>query len=86
MAKCKWCGAEIIWVRTRKGKLMPVNSDPIKISPARDGKQTYISEAGDLFRGDEACEDMSIFFYGYVKGYEVHFGTCPNYKKRSKEQ
>jgi len=29
-AKCKGCGADILWIKTKKGKLMPVNASPIK--------------------------------------------------------
>lgn len=81
MAKCKACDAEIIWIRTRKGKLMPADADQVNVIPARNGKRTYISEAGDVFHGEEASEDMNLLFNEYVKGYEVHFGTCPKYRR-----
>ena len=29
MARCKGCGAEIDWIRTRTGKNMPVDPEPV---------------------------------------------------------
>lgn len=37
MSNCKGCGAEIIWIKTEKGKNMPIDAKPIKI---------YLSEQG----------------------------------------
>lgn len=82
MAKCKLCGAEITWIRTRKGKLMPVNVAPVNVVPLRHGKRTYISETGDVFRGDDKPDQTDLLFDSLiVKGYEVHFGTCPKYRR-----
>lgn len=82
MSKCKVCGAEIKWIKTRKGKLMPVNVPPLEIVPARNGKRTYISDAGDVFHGDEKQDQTALLFDNQtVKGYEVHFGTCPKYRR-----
>jgi len=30
IAKCRGCGASIIWVKTEKGKSMPVDAKPVK--------------------------------------------------------
>lgn len=31
MSECKSCEAEIIWIKTEKGKNHPVNAEPIKM-------------------------------------------------------
>lgn len=81
MSKCKSCGAEIIWIKTKSGKAMPCN--PQKISyrtapPFPDVDQlcgngqvlTLITPDGRVARGtfDPASEKI---------GYVSHFATCP---------
>ena len=31
MSNCKGCGAAIIWIKTEKGKNMPIDGKPIKV-------------------------------------------------------
>ena len=30
MSNCKGCGASIIWIKTKKGKNMPIDAKPVK--------------------------------------------------------
>lgn len=39
MANCKACGAEIAWIKTTKGRSMPVDARP-KITVVTDGGET----------------------------------------------
>ncbi len=41
MAKCKGCGAEIVWIKTANGKNMPCNTE----------KTTIVTEAGEVVTG-----------------------------------
>ncbi len=41
MAKCKGCGAEIVWIKTANGKNMPCNAE----------KATIVTEAGEVVAG-----------------------------------
>ena len=41
MAKCKGCGAEIVWIKTINGKNMPCNAE----------KTTIITEKGETITG-----------------------------------
>lgn len=41
MAKCKGCGAEIIWLKTKNDKAMPCD----------EKKQTIITESGETVTG-----------------------------------
>lgn len=71
MSKCKSCGAEIIWIKTASGKMMPCN--PQKISYKNTfprGNMTLITPEGKFVTG---TIDLSSDTYGY----ESHFATCP---------
>ena len=71
MSKCKSCGAEIIWIKTASGKMMPCN--PQKISYKNTfprGNMTLITPEGKFVTG---TIDLSSATYGY----ESHFATCP---------
>lgn len=41
MSKCKGCGKEIVWIKTKSGKIMPCNAEKI----------TIIQESGDMTSG-----------------------------------
>ena len=72
MAKCKSCGADIIWIMTPNGKRMPCNAQKIfykKTFPR--GTLTLVLPDGKLDRGEL---DLSSEKYGYIS----HFATCPS--------
>ena len=73
MAKCKGCGAEIIWIKTNTGKSMPC--DPAMVTywekPKALGK--VVTPNGEI---------LSCVFEGELEkatgaGYISHFSTCP---------
>lgn len=71
MAKCKACGADIMWIGTANGKNMPVNAQKIPYKMNwKDGKYTLITPEGKLVKADL---DLSSDDFGY----ESHFATCP---------
>lgn len=39
--KCKGCGAEILWIKTKNGKIMPCNTD----------KTTIVTSQGETITG-----------------------------------
>ena len=41
MSKCKGCNAEIVWIKTRNGKIMPCNVE----------KTTIVTEQGETIIG-----------------------------------
>lgn len=81
MAKCKSCGAEIIWIKMRSGKSAPCNPEPIhyrKFVHDVNNMIVLVTPDGDVTPG-EVCEDSDLF------GYISHFATCPyanKYRKR----
>lgn len=84
MSKCKSCGAEIIWIKTKSGKAMPCNAQKIAYRntlPATGGGITLVTPDGRITRGE--YDPTSDVF-----GYESHFATCPAaaaHRKRGKE-
>lgn len=82
MAKCKSCGAEIIWVKMRSGKSAPCNPEPIhyrKFVHNIENMLVLVTPEGDVTPG-EACEDSDLF------GYISHFATCPYANKHRKRE
>ena len=80
MAKCKACGAPIIWIPLKSGKIMPCDNQriPYKIN-LHDGKYTLVLPDGRVTRADL---DLDSDDYGYVSHYE----TCPaadKFRRRS---
>lgn len=72
MSKCKSCGAEIIWIKTRNGKNMPCDAEPVYYLPDPDGKEVIVTSGGTVTHG--FLSDMRIA----ETGYRSHFATCPN--------
>lgn len=73
MALCRGCGQEIGFIKTVKGKTMPVDPTPRTFVP-EGGPNTYVMENGEICRGRELdYSDM----HGTRIGYISHFATCP---------
>ena len=75
MSRCKTCGAEIKWIRTKSGKNMPVDAEKVKFVPG--GKNIVVTENGETVRA-------KISEYGTETGYIPHWATCtdPNRHRR----
>lgn len=73
MATCKKCGANIIWIKTKKGKSMPCDSVLITYQANKAGKDTIVTPNGETIR----CR---LTFNGEATGmgYISHWSTCPN--------
>ena len=72
---CKSCGADIKFIKTIKGNLMPVNMEPIAIIPTAGGDTTVITDKGVIVRGERV--DIAQIAEGIaIAGYMSHFATC----------
>jgi len=78
MAKCKSCGAEIDFIKTKQGKFLPVNLPSITVKPdplgnimavLEDGTVTKATQVGDAYEGYQE------------QGYIAHWATCPAAKE-----
>lgn len=65
MARCKSCGAEIVWVKTRSGKRMPLDARPTP------NGNLEIDLADCVYF---VTPDLNAA----GKRYTSHFATCPN--------
>ena len=71
--KCRGCGAQIMFIKTAKGKTMPVDTNSVMFVPDLNGKNLYVRPDGDVLRGCEAREEDKDKHIGYIS----HFATCP---------
>lgn len=78
---CKGCGRQVIWIKTKAGKNMPVDTTLHCYRKDPNGKEKIVTEHGDVVTGNivyashEEADGM---------GYISHFATCPqagNFKK-----
>lgn len=81
MAKCKSCGADILWIPTPNGKAMPCDNQKIYFKKNfHGGSMTLVLPNGKVTKGDLDFESDE---YGYIS----HFATCPsaNLHRKAKE-
>lgn len=76
MAKCKSCGAEIIWIKTTAGKSMPCDAAPVTYWKNPKGKATVITPNGETYRADLEGDLDKATGIGYIP----HWATCPQAK------
>jgi hypothetical protein len=70
-ARCKSCGAPVLWARTEAGKSMPVDAAP--------------NERGNLIVDGAACR-VATLFDPLGERYTSHFATCPDGPSHRKEK
>lgn len=80
MSRCRSCGAEIIWIRTKAGKQMPVDTKTERFIADPEGDRLYVMNDGHTMRGTPVRpgEENAA---GVSSGHTSHFATCPNAKK-----
>ncbi|MBQ2641743.1 MAG: hypothetical protein IJG15_07080 [Lachnospiraceae bacterium] len=83
MSRCKSCGAEIIWIRTRQGKSMPVDTKTERFYPDPHGTRLYVMNDGHTMTGTPVQEGEQPV-EGIASGHTSHFATCPHAKKHRK--
>lgn len=67
---CRACGAEIMFLKTVKGKTMPVDVEPVRFTEGEGGKEKFVLISGEVVNGRT---DPGGAYEGYVS----HFATCP---------
>lgn len=75
-AKCRACGAEIMFIKTIAGKTMPVDAKSLYFVPDASGTP-YVLIDGTVGRGLAASQDEPGAKIGYIS----HFATCPEADK-----
>ena len=81
VTRCRSCGADIIWIRMKSGKVMPCNAQRISYKNSfPKGDLTLVTPDGKIAKGIYDPESENF-------GYESHFATCPAaeaYRRRQK--
>lgn len=84
-AKCKSCGADILWIKTKAGKQAPVEAEPLWIRKAdgNEPRNAYLQLDGTLVSGvpvGDAYEGEA------TEVYTSHFANCPavNYWRKGR--
>jgi hypothetical protein len=72
LSKCNKCEAEIGFVRTVKGKWMPVDPEPTTLGELEDG-WNLITPSGETWKKRETESKPENFG---VEGFACHFDTC----------
>lgn len=74
--RCKSCNEPIYWIKTKKGKYLPVNRRAIMCTPVQKGGHTYVLVDGTTV---QALPEGAVKYDGVdsVVAFEAHFATCP---------
>lgn len=74
---CRSCGAPIFFVRTKNGKCMPCDKQPVYCTPKKDGSLTVVTAMGDVVKADLMKPGDRNGFVGY----HPHWASCPGANK-----
>lgn len=74
IVECRACGKQITFLKTLKGKSMPVDAESVYFVPDMNGPSLYVLPDGQVVRGCEARDEDPDKHIGYIS----HFATCPN--------
>ena len=69
MSTCRGCGARIEWIKTRSGKMMPVDPEPVFVTEG--GTMKFVTDEGDVISGQVTEETTDTV------AYVPHWATCP---------
>ena len=72
--RCRACGKPILFIKTAKGKTIPVDVRPLQFVPDANGRSLYVTDEGDVIHGVPAQEMDPDKHTGYIS----HFATCTN--------
>jgi hypothetical protein len=73
MAKCRGCGADIIWIKTPGGKSMPCDPIPVMYWEKAKAPGKVVTPNGEI----KNCVFEGDLDKATGVGYISHFSTCP---------
>lgn len=74
---CRYCGKQILWIRTAKGKQMPCDPRFIDYWEDDEGSARIVKDNGSVIRCSLTDKGRPADGIGYIS----HFSTCTNYHK-----
>lgn len=72
LAKCRSCGAEILFIKLKSGKYNPVDVQKRTFKEG-EGKEVFVTEKGEVLTGQAMPFENGANREGYIS----HFATCP---------
>ena len=78
MAKCKACGAPIIFIRTQGGKKMPCDPEQRMYWQRKGAKEKIVTPNGEVIN---CALDGETINNATGIGYVPHWATCPHSDK-----
>ena len=75
LTPCRGCGKEIGFIKTIRGKTIPVDPSSHKFLPDPEGENVYVTLEGTVEHGRELpilSNDPDLKY-----GFTSHFATCP---------
>jgi hypothetical protein len=81
MHKCRSCGADIRWIKTPAGNVMPCEADPILYWDGYGGNVKIVTQTGGVVTGTLDQPSLFDFDVPPKTGYIPHWANCPNAKK-----
>lgn len=72
---CRGCGKEIAFIKTEKGKTMPVDPEPVWVKQEKGGKP-FIQVDGNYVYGWIAGDAEDDPDSNLIAAYVSHFATC----------
>jgi hypothetical protein len=77
MAKCTYCGAEILFLMTANGKKMPCEAKKVSVYRTKDGRYTAMTATGEVIR----CDTEYNPFLSPEEAFLTHWASCPGLTK-----
>lgn len=81
---CVYCGRQVLWIRTKAGKNMPVNPELISYRRPEEGKKAaekIVTQSGEV-----VCADKVDSNQAEGVGYISHFATCRRQERYRKNR
>lgn len=78
IAKCKYCNADIVWVKTPKGKMNCLDAQYIPYKESKTGAALLVRDNGETIRCDLYPDNKvpkGMFPTGMAR--MAHWATCP---------
>ena len=79
MARCKGCGAEILWIQSAKtvGKMIPCDPEPVPYRRSGTGTRRIVTPGGSVLACEYLEDAQDADSYGYIP----HWSTCPRWRE-----
>ena len=83
MSLCRGCGARIDWIRTKNGKIMPVDPEPVMVIEG-EGWDTFVTDEGATITGRRALreEERRELPVGFIPHWK-HCRRASDFRKRT---